>query len=257
VIARTQAIVLRVQPFSNTSHIVTWLTPRLGRVSTLVKGSCRPRSLFLGQYDLFYTCDLLFYARARADLHIARESVPVDTRASLRSDWRGAAGASYACDLLARCSVAGQTESGLYDLTVHVLDALGMGAASPQLLYWFELRLLRCLGLAPQLWRCAACGAPITGPHAALFSGRRGGLLCRPCEGEARADGAHVRPDTLAVLRCWDEAEAPRAALRTDLSGNQLIALGRTLGVCLGFHLDVPSESRRIALELVSAAREP
>ena len=73
-IIKTQGIVLTVHPWSRTSHIVTWLTPDHGPVTTLVKGAVRPKSAFLGQYDLFYTCDLLYYARATADLHALREA---------------------------------------------------------------------------------------------------------------------------------------------------------------------------------------
>ena len=66
-IIKTQGIVLTVHPWSRTSHVVTWLTPDHGPVTTLVKGAVRPKSAFLGQYDLFYTCDILYYARATAD----------------------------------------------------------------------------------------------------------------------------------------------------------------------------------------------
>ncbi len=83
-IARARAIVLRVFPYSNTSRVVSWLTADHGRVATLIKGSQRPKSLFLGQYDLFYTCELLFYRHERDGLHIARECTPLTRRDRLR-----------------------------------------------------------------------------------------------------------------------------------------------------------------------------
>ena len=97
-IIKTDGIVLAIHPWSRTSHIVTWLTPDHGCVTTLVKGAVRPKSAFLGQYDLFYTCDLLYYARARGDMHALRETTPRNLRESLRGRWRETALAGYAAD---------------------------------------------------------------------------------------------------------------------------------------------------------------
>jgi len=74
-ILKSPAIVLRFNPFANTSRVVVWLTRDHGKLATLVKGAQRPKSPFLGQFDLFYTCELLFYARAdRQRAHIARNA---------------------------------------------------------------------------------------------------------------------------------------------------------------------------------------
>ena len=37
-IEKTEGIVLRVTPFSTTSHVVVWLTPDRGRLPTAIKG---------------------------------------------------------------------------------------------------------------------------------------------------------------------------------------------------------------------------
>ena len=75
---KTKGIVLDIHPWSRTSHVTTWLTPDHGPVTTLVKGAVRPKSSFLGQYDLFYTCELVYYARAKSELHAIREVSPLD-----------------------------------------------------------------------------------------------------------------------------------------------------------------------------------
>ena len=72
-IIQTQAIVLSIHPWSRTSHMVTWLTRDYGRIVTSVKGACRPKSAYLGQYDLFYTCLLDFYRKDRYGVHAIRE----------------------------------------------------------------------------------------------------------------------------------------------------------------------------------------
>ena len=84
---KTPAICLRISPWSKTSHIVTWLTPS-GKVTTLVKGAVRPKSAFLGQYDLNYECEIVYYAKERGEMHAIRECSIIDMRENLRGEWR-------------------------------------------------------------------------------------------------------------------------------------------------------------------------
>ena len=84
---KSEAICLKIIPWSRTSHVVFWLTPA-GRVASVVKGAVRPKSAFLGQYDLNYTCEIVYYAHARGNLHPLRECLAVDLRAELRADYR-------------------------------------------------------------------------------------------------------------------------------------------------------------------------
>ena len=73
-ILKDDAIVLRIYPFGNTSRSVVWLTRQHGKIVTLAKGSQRPGSALLGQFDLFYTCEVLFYAREQRQVHILKEA---------------------------------------------------------------------------------------------------------------------------------------------------------------------------------------
>ena len=87
---KAEAVCLRIVPWSRTSHIVQWLTPT-GKVTTVVKGAVRPKSFFLGQYDLNYTCEIVYYARGKGELHALRECTPLVFREGLRGDSRALA----------------------------------------------------------------------------------------------------------------------------------------------------------------------
>ena len=81
------AICLNVRPFSKTSQMVTWLTLDHGRVTTPVKGAQRPKSAFIGRYDVGYTCELVFYARERNGVHHIRECACAPHEATLALLW--------------------------------------------------------------------------------------------------------------------------------------------------------------------------
>jgi DNA repair protein RecO (recombination protein O) len=270
-IEKSESLLIRKVPFSNTSHVVTWLTPEHGKLVTLVKGACRPRSEFLGQYDIGYTCELLFYSRETNGVHIARECTPLNIRAPLRSNWRAAACGLYLCDLLSRISVAGPQQPGIYSLAMAALDFICTHPPRLQVLFWFELHLLGALGLTPRLDGCSICSRSMPAPRGEdgpcpdartgwSFSAEHGGLVCASC---ARADlspGAHeirhAAPDVIAVLRRWQLSRSPLAAQNTRCSQSQFLAFRELLGIFLTFHLEIGQAPRLLVAEMLRRPQE-
>lgn len=255
-ICKTEAIVLRWYPVSETSRVVSWLTPGHGRIATMLKGAQRPKNAFLGQYDLFQTCELLYYAREREALLIARECSPLRTRDRLRHDWRACSIASYLAGLLGRITPADAPHPELFDLLEGALDDLAAEGGSAPVLFWYELQLLAALGLAPRLQHCTGCGKDVApGQRNTGFAYARGGIVCTDCRRSRDDEQAPIAPDVLAVLAAWQQGRTSRTARTTQCSGLQLDALQNLLGLFLGYHLDVPLTGRAIALDLL--ARRP
>ena len=251
VILKDQAIVLRVAPVSNTSRIVQWLTVEHGKIATLIKGAQRPKSAFLGQFDLFYTCELLFYARERNHVHIARECSPLTRRDGFRTDWRAAALASYVADVSARLTLPAAPQPALFQLLETALDELAIEGATEAVIYWFELKLLEALGVQPRLTTCLDCGATLLpAPRPPCFAMARGGLVCAPCAAHG-ANGEPVASDALAMLAGWQLSGSPRAARLTQCAARQLGTMEILLGRFLQTHLDLLPTSRAIALGLL------
>ena len=261
-IIQTQAIVLSIHPWSRTSHMVTWLTRDYGRIVTSVKGACRPKSAYLGQYDLFYTCLLDFYRKDRDGVHAIRECAPLLLREPLRSRWRAAAAAGYLCDLTSRVAVSPQDSAALFDLLTRTLDRLGTDPAPDlrALLLWYEIHLLRHLGLLPDLTLCPTCHAPEAPWY--RFSLASGRFLCphlaQPKAGE-RTVALHREVRKLAIRMI----NSPSAAIPESLpvsfaekffeeNANPVLGLARFLGMFIQFHLDAPSAVRRVAWEMIA-----
>ena len=254
-ILKTDAIVLRISPYSRTSHVTTWLSPTHGRVTTVVKGACRPNSAFLGQYDLFTTCELLFYRRDHEGVHAIRECSPLETRDSLRADWRRICTASYLCDLTSRAIHAGQECAILYRLLGEVLDTLCAVPADADLILRYELSLLNHLGLMPQLIVCPLCHTPEK-PWArfALGSGR---VVCTHT-GAASPGEPTVTIHSGAIDYLSNASRDACAAERTghpprfgDAASHLSLGSRRFLGIFIRFHLETPSAPRRLAFELL------
>ena len=217
---KTEAICLRIHPWSRTSHIVAWLTPA-GPVSTVVKGAVRPKSAFLGQYDLNYTCEILYYARGRNGLHPLRECAPLNLRADLRGDFRKLALAGHFRELAARFAPNGEESKSWYAALEEALGALSAvsdPAARLGLLLAFEIKLLCLAGLDPRVEASA------------------GAFFLR---------GSRRIPVPEAVAGC----------LRNPVGEKNLKILldaARVIGVFYMFHLDTRPEDRRDVLKLIS-----
>ena len=197
-ILKDQAIVLRLYPFGNTSRIVVWLTSGHGKLATLAKGSQRPGNVLLGQFDLFYTCEILFYAKEQRNLHVLKECFPLESRLVFRHDWRACAAASYAASLLDRAMPFGPAPAGLFGLMEETLIRLTARSPGPAFLPRFELRLLRELGLAPAWDACTQCRADLRTGAAARLDAAHGALRCEAC---AAGRGLAVSAPALAAIR--------------------------------------------------------
>ena len=224
---RTDAICLDVRPWSRTSHVVTWLTPN-GRVATVVKGAVRPKSAFLGQYDLNYTCDILYYARASGELHALRDCAPVEMREPLRGNYRALAMAGYFRQLVGELAPSGSDCRPWYDLLAASLSSL---VPEPSSLVLFELRVLELSGLKPDFsgYDRTAEWSPFS-IETGTFSD--GGGRCVRLSREVAEWLSHpdvrIKNSRLPLDAAW------------------------VIGVFYQFHLDCSSEARRSVLGMIS-----
>ena len=80
----SHGIILRTRPLTETSLIIHWLTPSLGRVATVAKGARRSKSPFAGKLDLFYEAAFSFSRSRHSELHNLREVKLCQTHGAIR-----------------------------------------------------------------------------------------------------------------------------------------------------------------------------
>jgi DNA repair protein RecO (recombination protein O) len=144
-------LVLRTRPLTETSLIVHWLTPALGRLATVAKGAHRPKSPFHGKLDLFYLADFSFSRSRRSELHTLREVGVRETHSFLRQNLSCLQQAAYCSGLIEQATETETPLPGLFDLMSGLLAHLPAQPARPETLFAFELKLLEELGLKPDM----------------------------------------------------------------------------------------------------------
>ena len=224
---KTRGIVLDIRPWSQTSHVTTWLTPDHGPVTTLVKGAVRPKSAFLGQYDLFYTCELIYYARASGELHAIREACAENMREWMRGDFRATALASYAAHLVREHCPHGTEAAEWFALLERTLDGLNGCQSLEGALVAFETGFLALAGLSPDF-----SGADLSRESVpfAIDLGRVG-------------QGTKTVLVPCGAVRLLSDGGAADASATGDAV--------RFLGLFLRYHIDMPPEIRRNTVRLM------
>ncbi len=144
-------LVLRTRPLTETSLIVHWLTPELGRLATVAKGARRPKSPFHGKLDLFYLCQFSFSRSRSSELHNLREVSVLQTHEFLRRELSYLQQAAYCVRLVEQATETETPLGSFFQLGLDLLQALPARPAAPQTIFAFELKLLVELGLQPDL----------------------------------------------------------------------------------------------------------
>ena len=145
---RADAIVLRVQPVTESSLLTTWFTREFGKLKTLAKGARRPKSPMRGKIDLFYETEIVFLRSQRSDLHLLNDCFLENPHLALRANVPALTAASYACELVDALTVVEDANPALYDLLAATLAALEK-RVDAVLLIWFELQALEATGWKP------------------------------------------------------------------------------------------------------------
>ena len=223
---KTEAICLDIRPWSRTSHVVRWMTPE-GPVTTVVKGAVRSKSAFLGQYDLNYTCEIVYYSRTKGELHALRECSPLAIRENLRSNYRALVLAEHMRAQVATLAPHGGESDSWHSTLETALDSLaGDAAHSPRRLVSalldFELKILALSGLSPEI------------------EAESGSFSLR---------GERQMPISREVARCIDDPESEKNL-------QILLDAARAIGVFYAFHLDSAPEARRTVLRMISNNEE-
>ena len=205
-------LVLRTRPLTETSLIVQWLTPDLGRLATVAKGARRPKSSFRGKLDLFYLADFSFARSRRSELHTLREVNLRETHRALREELGYLQQAAYCAGLVEQTTETETPLPAVFDLMLALLTHLPTQPPLPQTVFAFELKMLEELGLRPDL------------------------------------EQSRLNPGTKQLVKALTASEWSLTA-RLKLSAAQVAELRHFLGGFLAYHLGKDPRGRSNALD--------
>ncbi len=199
---RSEAIVLRGVDFSETSRIVTFLTPDRGRLTCLAKGVRRPKSTLAAALDTLNRLELVYYWKDGRSVQNLAEASVLDGFAEIKANLEKAAFSAFAMEVAGRVAHENEPSQELYAVLVHGLESLRRWAGNIRAhAVWQVLQLLSAAGYEPTVDRCVECGEAATAARGFSYSG---GVTCAGC----RADVRLVPVEAMALREAVTAREA-------------------------------------------------
>jgi DNA repair protein RecO (recombination protein O) len=181
---KSDAIVLRAVPWSETSFVVTLYTRDFGKVSAVAKGARRLRSPFESSIDLLAKSHVVFIQKSHDALDILTEAKLIRRFRSAQIALLPLYCGYYVAELLITLTEDHQKAPDLFELADQTLSDLDAGKSPAEIVLRFEMQLLKLLGHLPTFRLCASCGNPV---ESSLDEGgtrigiAAGGVLCDEC----------------------------------------------------------------------------
>jgi DNA repair protein RecO (recombination protein O) len=179
---KTEAVVIRMADWSNTSRVVTFFTRDFGKIGTVAKGGKRLKGPFDSALDLLSASRIVFLRKSSQALDILTEAALIDrfrpAPDSISSFYAGC----YIAELLAGLTEDYDPHPELYDTARWALGRFAAGADVPLSLARFELVALREIGQLPMFDVCIHCAEPLAVGSSNVFHVSQGGLLCAACQ---------------------------------------------------------------------------
>ncbi len=200
---RTDAIVLHVFDYLETSRIFKLATREAGLQSVLARGARRPKSRYGTALDLFASGTAEIYTKPGRELHTLAGFDVSRSRGQLAGDLERFTAASAIAELATRFGT-GESHAESYDSLVATLDAIATSPshASIDAALGGAWRLVAHMGFAPVLDECVSCHEMILPDAVASFSHSSGGIVCRRCAPLAGST-RHLPPEARLSLRAW------------------------------------------------------
>ena len=247
----TEGVVLRRRNLGEADSIFTVFSPTAGKFDAVARGVRKPRSKMRGHLEPL-TRTQMHLAQGRS-LDIFTQAETIAAYRTVRDDLDRLTVAIYCCELVDRFTADHAAQVDLYDLLVHLLEALD-DAAPLTVGRYFELQILALTGYELQLAECALCGARL--PEAeALFSAASGGLVCENCRSAAQT-GRLLSVRAIKVLRFGANATMGEFA-GLKLASELEAELQRALGDAIRHVLERDTNSGRYVEALAAPLQVP
>ena len=213
----TEAIVIRKTKLGEADSILTFFTPRLGKIQGFARSLRKPKSKMAGHLELLTHSNVSFTRGHNIDTIVGAQTI--NSFLPVKDDlWLMSCGL-YISELVNQFTAEHQEHYEVFQLVIETLERLPKAENKDLLLRYFELHLLENAGYRPQLRECVACHKQLE-PQTNYFNHLGGGTLCPDC--------AATRPmvyalsvnaqKVLRLLQGYDYSAVGRLKINNELS---------------------------------------
>jgi DNA repair protein RecO (recombination protein O) len=203
-IVSTDAIVLRSMKYRDTSKIVTLYSEKFGKISVLAKGARSAKNKFGASLEPMTHSTVVIYKKEHRDLHLLSKSEIVQPFFNMRVEPDKLAVGLALVELVHLVMHDEEENQRMFALLADALHVLEISEInSLNILFAFELKLVRQLGFAPQFELCSQCGTHVLEGNEVQFVHlilARGSIVCSKCIAGRNSAGIRLSNEMLHAL---------------------------------------------------------
>jgi DNA repair protein RecO (recombination protein O) len=202
---QSEALILRTYPFHEADLLVTLFTRSEGKIRGVAKSAKRSKRRFGGALELLTHVVAHWEEKEKQELARLDSCDIIASPLAAELNYPRAVALSYVAEVIDQLLPDREPSDDIFRLTLSVIRHLQADSLWMPLTY-FDLWIVRLIGLLPDLGQCAVCGINLNGSRA-YFHPLADGLLC---SNDKRLASLEIVPESRAIA-----AEMFRAPLET------------------------------------------
>src|SRR5215471_2878869 len=173
---QSEALILRTYPFHEADLLVTLFTRAEGKIRGVAKAAKRSKRRFGGALELLTHVVAHWEEKEKQELSRLDSCDIIASPLAAQLNYPRAVALSYVAEVIDQLLPDREPSDDIFRLTLSVIRHLQADCIWMPLTY-FDLWVIRLIGLLPDLTQCATCGISLNGSRA-YFHPLADGLLC-------------------------------------------------------------------------------
>ncbi|HET8866333.1 MAG TPA: DNA repair protein RecO [Gracilimonas sp.] len=147
-IVHTQAIILRVIDYQESSKILTVLSKEHGKIALIAKGAKKPKNKLSGILEIGAVLDVVYYYKSSRGVQTLTEASVFYSTSSFRKDFQRAAVLYSTLELLSQLVHEHEVNQPIFEFAVNFIEWLGDSKETyPSVFAYVQLRLAEITGI--------------------------------------------------------------------------------------------------------------
>ena len=226
----TSGIVLKTFSYGDTSKIIRCYTRDFGKISLIAKGVKTSKTLQIGYLEPINCISINLYYNSKRQLQIFSKAEFDHPFLSIKNSIKKLSYSFAVIELIDKTVNGEESHLELFNLTKDTLSAINDNKGKINTLFWFfQLNLLKLLGLKPNLSNCSNCQNSMI--KANFFSGE---LFCNKCSttGEIK-----LGKNSLHMLKTINKIEIVNMS-KLNIHSIERKEIGEFLKQYYSYHID-------------------
>ncbi|OKY73793.1 MAG: DNA repair protein RecO [Desulfobulbaceae bacterium DB1] len=195
---QSRSIVIKVMDYGESDKIITFFTEDFGKVNGIAKGAKRSKKRFVNKLEFFSLLEITAVPSRQSSLCRIDSAVLLSSYPPLRENYKRYSAAMLVCELVDQWTRENDPDEVLFHLLQWCMEELTRTADFVATVLFFHVKLLKILGIHPQLDHCLLCGERQQDSRFLRFSLVDHGIICKKCESSSPSGTA---PISLAAVK--------------------------------------------------------